>query len=308
MRCSGADRRKRSLYIVKRAAAARAGDVFGAGHPHAGRLQDHQLDLRDLLFRKMRRVDPNAVRQPVQKERPQIGSGFDGDGFDRRIVVAAAHRDGFVGPVEAQDRGPQFGRGILRQGFDHPPVGRQLGVNQGSLHPSAAAVSRRRIALRVFDGEHPAAAGKMIDQKLRHGDLVLGRFGQRNADRVADTVRQKRSDTDSALDASFDPVSRFGDAQVERIIHPLPLHRFRQKPVGGHHDPRIARLHRHHDLIERLFAADAQELHRRGHHPFGGIAPLVENALRERTVIHADADRHAALPASVDEGFELPVR
>lgn len=160
MRCSGTDRRKRSLYIVKRTAAARAGDVLGAGHPHAGRLQDHQLDLRDLLFRKVRRVDPNAVRQPVQKERPQIGSGFDGDGFDRRIVVAAAHRDGFVGPVEAQDRGPQFGRGILRQGFDHPPVGRQLGVNQGSLHPSAAAVSRRRITLRIFDGELPLRRAK----------------------------------------------------------------------------------------------------------------------------------------------------
>lgn len=160
MRGSGTDRGERTLYIVKRTTAARAGDVFGAGHPHAGCLQDHQLDLRDLLFRKVRRVDPNAVRQPVQKERPQIGGGFDGDGFDRRILVTAAHRDGFVRPVEAQDRSPQFGRRILGQGFDHPPVGRQLGVNQGSLHPSAAAVSRRRIALRVFDGEHPAAAGK----------------------------------------------------------------------------------------------------------------------------------------------------
>ena len=256
----------------------------------------------------MRRVDPNAVRQPVQKERPQIGGGFDGDGFDRRILVTAAHRDRFVHPVEAQDRGPQLGRRILGQGFDHPPVGRQLGVNQGSLYIAPPTISRRRIALRIFDGELPAAAGKMIDQKLCYRNLVFGRFGQRNADRIADTVRQKRSDTDSTLDAPLDPVPCLGDAQVERIIHPFPLHRVHQKPVGRHHDPRIARLHRHHNLIERLLATDAQELHRRGYHAFGRIAPLVENALRERTVIHAYADRHTALPALVDEGFELPVR
>ena len=45
-------------------------DALAGTIPYLRTTADHQLDLRDLLFRKVRRVDPNAVRQPVQKERP----------------------------------------------------------------------------------------------------------------------------------------------------------------------------------------------------------------------------------------------
>ena len=184
----------------------------------------------------------------------------------------------------------------------------RLVVRQRHPHRTAAYILRRMVAFGVVHLEVTLTAGKVVDYHLRHGHLVLGGLGQRYADRVADAVAHQRTYAHGTLDAPLETVSGLRDTQMYRIGHPLAVHRLDQKAVGMNHDARIARLHRHHDLIERLFAADAQELHRRGHHPFGGIAPLVENALRERTVIHADADRHAALPASVDEGFELPVR
>ena len=65
------------LDVVKRAAAARTGDIFGVREAHARRLQDHQLDIADLFLREARRVDPDAVGQPVEKQHAQIGGGLD---------------------------------------------------------------------------------------------------------------------------------------------------------------------------------------------------------------------------------------
>ena len=150
-----------------------------------------------------------------------------------------------------------------------------------------------------------APFAEMVDEELRDGNFVLGRFGQRDADRVADAVREQRADSDGALDASLQSVARLGDAQMDRVGHPLAIHRVGQQPVGGYHHARVARLHRDDDLIEPFAAADVQKLHRRGHHPLGRVAPLVEDALRERAVVDADAQRDASLAAAGDERFQI---
>ena len=154
-------------------------------------------------------------------------------------------------------------------------------------------------------GEDARAVGEVADEQLRHGNFVLRGLGERHADRVADAVGQQGADAYGALDAPLQSVSGLRDAQMDRVAHSLGLHRFDQQPVGGHHDARVARLHRDRHLVELLRAADAQELHRRDDHALRRVAPPVEHPFRERAVVHADAQRHAPGAARVDERLEL---
>ena len=89
------------------------------------------------------------------------------------------------------------------------------------------------------DFEFTGTFREMVDEQLCHGDFVLGSLGQRNADRVADAVGHQRSDTHGALHAPLDAVSGLGNAQMNRIVHPLGIHRLDQQPVGGDHDARV---------------------------------------------------------------------
>ena len=156
-------------------------------------------------------------------------------------------------------------------------------------------------------GEFARPPGEMLHQQFGDGDFVFGRFGQRNADRIADAVGHQRPDAHGALDAPLDAVSGLGNAQMNRIVHIFGVHRFDQETIGGDHDPRIARLHRHDDLIEPLRLADPQKLHRRDDHALRRIAPAVENALRERPVIDTDAQCDAPLAALGDQRLQLAV-
>ena len=175
------------------------------------------------------------------------------------------------------------------------------------LHPAAAAELGGRIALGVEHLEAARTRRELLDELLRHGNLVFGRLGQRDADGVADTVGQQRADAHGALDAPLEAVARLGHPEMYRVVHPLGIHRLDQQPVGVDHHARIARLHRDNHLVEVAFAADAQELHRRDDHPLRRIAPLVEDAAGERAVVDADAQRYAALAALLDERLELAV-
>ena len=149
--------------------------------------------------------------------------------------------------------------------------------------------------------------GEVRGQQLRHRNLVFGSFGQRNTDRVADAVGQQSPDAHGALHAPFQPVAGLGDPQMDRIAHPLGLHRFDQQAVGRHHHARVARLHRNDHPVEPLPPADAQELHGRDDHPLRRVAPLVENALGQRTVVDPDAQGDAPFAALRDQSFELTV-
>ncbi len=94
---------------------------------------------------------------------------------------------------------------------------------------------------------------------------------------------------------------------MDGIAHPLGLHRLGQQPVSGHHDPRIARLHRNDRPVESDALANPQKLHGRNDHPLRRVAPLVEHALGQRTVVDADAQSDAPLAALLDKRFQFTV-
>ena len=153
--------------------------------------------------------------------------------------------------------------------------------------------------------EPSLAPHEVVREQLRHRNLVLRGLCQRHADRIADAVGQQGTYADSALDPPLQPVAGLGHPEVDRKGHPLALHRFDQQPVGGHHHARIARLHGDDRLIELPRLADAQELHRGGHHPLGGVAPLVEDPPGQRPVVHPDPERHAPLAALLDQPLQV---
>ena len=301
---AGLDPLQRPLQIVERAAATRAGDVLGPRHPRPGRLQDRQLDPLDLGLRKAGRHDADAVGQSVEKEQSQIGRRLHGDRLGRGVLVAAAHGHRLA-VVEVEDRGAQLGRGVGRQGLQLAESGRKLAVDERGLHGAATAVFGRGVTLRTAHFEAAFAAAEVVGEQLRHGYFVFGSFGERDADRVADAVGQQRPDAHGALHPSFESVAGLRHPKMDRVVHPLGLHRLREQAVGGDHHARVARFHRDHDLIEAEPAAFAQILHRRDHHSLRGVAPPVEDALRERPVVHADADRRAVGAAQLHERREL---
>ena len=198
-------------------------------------------------------------------------------------------------------------RRILRGAAQYAERFGDLVAHDGGEQPAAPAVACGGVAFGVFYLEMSGAMAEVIGKKLRDGYLVFGRFGQRDANRVADAVGQQRADADGTLDAAFQTVAGFGYSQMDRIGHRFTVHRFAEEPVGGDHDAGVARLHRDDDLIERFLAADAQKLHCGGDHSFGRVAPPVEDTFGERSVIHADAQRDAALAAAGDERLQFAV-
>jgi hypothetical protein len=57
------------------------------------------------------------------------------------------------------------------------------------------------------------SAGKLFC----HGDFPNGVFGQRDPNRVADTVLEERTDPDGALDSPILGIAGFGDPEMEGI-------------------------------------------------------------------------------------------
>ena len=268
-------------------------------------MQDHQLDVADFAFGKSRSVDPDAVGQAVEQQRSQVGGGLHGERLQRTLFVAAFHDHRFVGDVEIQDRGAQLGRRVARKGFEHPETLQRLGVHDGNRHLRTAAVFGREVTLGMEHLELAGTVGKVFDQQLRHGDFIFGGLGQRDADRVADAVGHQRPDAHGALHAPLDAVPGLGDAQMDRIVHIFGIHRLDQQTVGGDHNARVRRLHRDHHLIEIALPAHPQKLHGRDHHALGRVTPLVEDALRQRPVVDADAQGDAPLAALRDQRLKI---
>jgi hypothetical protein len=165
-------------------------------------------------------------------------------------------------------------------------------------HPRRARVrgrrrGRPRRALVVAAGERER------DRNLLHGIL-----GQRDADRVADAVLEQRADSDRALHPAVDAVARLGDADVERVGRPAGRARLEprgEQPIGLDRDLRVARLHAEDDVEEALVLADVEELERALHHAERRVAEAVQDAVGERAVVRADAQRAAELLQAADE-------
>jgi hypothetical protein len=99
------------------------------------------------------------------------------------------------------------------------------------------------------------------------------------------------ADAERRLDTAVLSVAGFGDAQVQRIAHSRGVHASRQQAVDFENDRGVRRLHRQDEIAVVPVLADANELQRRFDHPQGRIPEAVHDAIRERTVIGADAHR-----------------
>src|SRR5262249_8000510 len=123
----------------------------------------------------------------------------------------------------------------------------------------------------------------------------------------ADAVLEQRADADRALHASVEPVAGLGDADVERIRgHAARAGREprREQAIRVDRDLRIARLHAEHDVAEALVLAYVEELERALDHAERRVTEAVQDAVGERAVVGADAERAAELPQALHQRTE----
>ena len=141
-------------------------------------------------------------------------------------------------------------------------------------------------------------------ERLRDRDFMNAVFGERDADGVANAIRQERADADRALDPGVFAFTGFGHAEMNRII---PIRTFflqarDEQAIGVDHHLRVARLHREDEGVVIQVARDPGELERAFHHPERRIAVAVHDPVGKRAVIRADAHRDAALRQSLTSG------
>ncbi len=145
-----------------------------------------------------------------------------------------------------------------------------------------------------------------LHQGPRHGNLVFGGFGQRNADGITDAVFQQSADSHGGFDASVLGFAGFSYAQVERVglqaFLVQPLH---QQAVGFHHHLRVAGFHGKDDLHVAHFLTNPQKLQSRLHHAEWRIAVAAQNPVGQGAVVGADAHGGAVFLANLDQRREL---
>ena len=137
-----------------------------------------------------------------------------------------------------------------------------------------------------------------------HRYLSLRFLGQRHAYGVANAVGQQGTNAYRTLDTSVLTLTGFCHAKVQRIVHILLIHLFDKQSHRPHHDHCVGSLDRDHHIVEMLFLADAQKLHAALHNTFRRVAIAVADTVRERTVVHANANGSVMLLADIQEGHK----
>ena len=148
--------------------------------------------------------------------------------------------------------------------------------------------------------QRPARLAVAGDRR-RHRDLLHGILGERHAKRVADAVFEQTADADRALHAAVLGVAGLRDPDVERIARPSRRARLearREQAIGLDRHLRVARLHAEDDIAKALVFANVEELERALDHAERGVAEAVHDAVGERAVVGADAQRAAELLAA----------
>jgi hypothetical protein len=156
--------------------------------------------------------------------------------------------------------------------------------------------------IRAFPQGH-----RFGDEGLGDRDFVDAVFGEGDADGVAESVEEETADADGAFDAAVFAVARFGDAEVERVVHVFLRHALHEQAVGLDHDLGIRGLHREHDLLVGVRLGDAEELEGALDHTERRVAVAVHDAVAQRAVIGADAEGAAEGFGAEDERSERVV-
>ena len=122
-------------------------------------------------------------------------------------------------------------------------------------------------------------------------------FGEGDTDRVADPVGEERADPNSTLDATIFTITRFGDAEMNRII---PVGAFCIQPrhkqaVGGDHDLGVGGLHGKDHLVEIEITRNPGKLQSALDHSKRRVTESVHDPVAQRSVVGTDPHRDAAL-------------
>ena len=134
---------------------------------------------------------------------------------------------------------------------------------------------------------------KRLDHRTGNGDFINGILGQRNTHSITDTISQKRTHTDRALDAAVLAIARFGHTQVNRIIPvcTLLLQASNKQTIGLDHHFRIRCFHRENKLMIIHFTRDAGKFKRALDHAKRSVAIAIHDTIGKRTMVGADAHR-----------------
>src|SRR6266508_6755987 len=134
-------------------------------------------------------------------------------------------------------------------------------------------------------------------------DLLDRWCGQRDADRVADALRQQRAEGDRRLDRALERRAGLGDAEVQRPVAALGKHL-----VGTHHHDRVVVLHRDLEVVEVVLLEQRRLPDRRLDQSLRGrLAILLQQPGVHRAGVHADPDRGAVVLRGLRDLLDLVV-
>ena len=139
------------------------------------------------------------------------------------------------------------------------------------------------------------AAHHVFGQTICHRNFGFGRFAERHTQRVADAIAQQGTYARCALDATVFAFTGLGYAKMQGVVHTFALHGSAQQTHALHHHNGVAGFDRDHHILEVLFLTNAEKFHATLHDTLGCVAVTAHDAVRERTVVHADAKRRSML-------------
>ena len=151
------------------------------------------------------------------------------------------------------------------------------------------------------NGRVAGTAHHVFRQFVGHGHFRLGRFAQAHAQRVAYAVGQQCPDAGGTLDASVLALAGLGHAQVEGEVHAFAFHHAAQQADAAHHDLRVGGFDGDDHIAELLFHTHTEKFHAALHDALRRVAVAAHDAVGERAVVHADAQRGVVLAADVEE-------
>ena len=134
--------------------------------------------------------------------------------------------------------------------------------------------------------------------------LTLRLLAEAYADGVADALGQQCANAYSTLDAAVLTFAGLGDTQVQRIVHILAVHLLDQQPYRLHHHDGVAGFDGDDHVVEPLALADTQELQTALHDAGRCVAVARHDTIRQRAVVHTDADGGVVLLTDVEKRYK----
>ena len=144
-----------------------------------------------------------------------------------------------------------------------------------------------------------------VHQLAGHRNLTLRLFRETDTDSVTNALSQQSPDADGRFDTTVFSLSGFRHAKMQGIVHILLIHCLDQQTDGSHHHYGIGCLDADDDVIELFPSADAQKLHATLDDTLGSITIARHDAVRQRAVVHTNANGGMMLLTNLQERHQL---